>query len=38
MSARFRTVLCDGAEAIVLLIAFGIAALLWPARELAEGE
>lgn len=38
MSARFRTALRDGAEAIVLLIAFRIAALLWPARELAEEE
>jgi hypothetical protein len=38
MSARFRTVLHDRAEAIILLIAFGIAALLWPTRDLVEGE
>lgn len=36
MSARFRTVLRDGAEAALLLIAFGIVALLWPAREMVE--
>ena len=38
MSARFRTVLSDCAEAIVLFIVFGVAALLWPPRDLAEGE
>jgi hypothetical protein len=39
MSARFRTMrnaFCDSAEAALLLIAFRIAALLWPAREMME--
>jgi hypothetical protein len=38
MSARFRGLLRDGIEAALLRIAFAIAALLWPARDLAEGE
>ena len=36
MIASFRTAMRDGIEAALLLIAFGIAAWLWPAREMVE--
>jgi hypothetical protein len=38
MSARFRTALRDGAEAALLLAAFLVVGLLWPARAMAEEE